>query len=338
MTGRGRGGRFRAARRALAAAAVLAVLAGCSADEPAAVDGQTREVTGADGETVAVPAGPERVVTLSEPTLDGALALGVTPVGTVSGRGQSGPPSYLAEQAADIPIVGAVAQPNLETIKGLDPDLILVDGTSVNNNPPLLETLGQIAPVVYTGFAGGDWEDNLRVTADALNLADAADDLVAGYEERVDDIAGRLGENADATVSVVRWQRAGPSLILKELLPGRVLTDLGLARPPAQDREGRGHSEPISLENLRDIDADWVFFGYLGGSSVGDAEADGGATAEAAQEALRTAAVETPGFMDLTAFREQHIVPVDGSVWTSAGGPILVGRVLDDIDAALTTE
>ena len=42
-----------------------------------------------------------------------------------------------------------------------------------------------------------------------------------------------------------------------------MLSDLGLQRPPAQDREGKGHSEPVSLENLSDIDADYMFIGYF---------------------------------------------------------------------------
>ncbi len=56
------------------------------------------------------------MVTLSEPTLDAALALalGINPVGTVSGRGQSTVPNYLKEKAKDVPLIGTVAQVNYE--------------------------------------------------------------------------------------------------------------------------------------------------------------------------------------------------------------------------------
>src|SRR4051812_35013677 len=83
--------------------------AGCSgaSAEPAPLAGggvQTRIVTDAKATQVQVPAQPQRVLALSEPTLDGALALGVSPVGTTNGRGQSRVPNYLGDRARNIPV------------------------------------------------------------------------------------------------------------------------------------------------------------------------------------------------------------------------------------------
>lgn len=326
-------------RAGIVLGAVALLLAGCSGSGgESTAGGQTRTVKDVAGTEIEVPADPQRVVTLSEPTLDATLALGVTPVGIISGRGQSSAPSYLKDQASGLKVVGGVAQPNLETIKGVEPDLILVDGTSINNNQPLLDTLSQIAPVVNTGLAGGDWKKNLEITAAALNKSAAGEKLVADYTARVATVTSELGANADATISIVRWSGGGPSLILKELIPGRVVSDLGLKRPPSQDRNGRGHSEPISAENISEIDADWVFFGTLGGSTLENPKAGGDVGVAASQQAIRTAAIETPGFMDLTAMQQGHIVPVDGSVWTSSGGPILVNKILADLTETLTAQ
>ncbi len=60
---------------------------------------ETRQVTDADGKTQVVPAQPKRVVVLSEIDLDSALTLGLQPVGTVNGCGQSTLPRYLLQQA-----------------------------------------------------------------------------------------------------------------------------------------------------------------------------------------------------------------------------------------------
>ena len=117
---------------------------------------------------------------MSEPTLDNALALGVPLVGATAGRGQSTIPNYLSDKGKDIPILGNVAQPNFEAIGAAKPDLILVDGTSVNNNQPVLDALAKIAPTVYTGYPGGDWRENLRLTADALNMVEEAEYQPAG--------------------------------------------------------------------------------------------------------------------------------------------------------------
>ncbi|WP_433528294.1 ABC transporter substrate-binding protein [Micromonospora sp. CA-263727] len=316
-------------------AVLLAVLAATACNAEVAPASGTRVVVDIEGTRVVVPERPQRVVTLSEPTLDGALALGVTPVGTTTGRGQSGVSNYLVPQAGGIPLLGSVAQPNFEAIGQARPDLILVDGTSINNNPPVIELLRKIAPTVYAGYAGGDWRVTFGYVAEALNQVDRGREVLAGYDARVTAVHGRLGPRLDETYSVVRWQGSSAALILKELPAGLALVDLGLSRPPNQDRTGRGHSEPVSLENLAEIDADWIFFGTLGGSSVGNPEAGGGAGVEAAREALAEAA-RVPGFTALTAYRAGRIVPVDGSLWTSTGGPLLMNLIVDDVERALT--
>lgn len=322
--------------RALAALAAGLLLAGCSAAAaPQDQDVETRVVVDAQGTEVEVPVAPQRVVALSEPTLDGVLALGVTPIGTVTGRGQASVPNYLVDRAGDIPILGGIGQPNFEAIGAAKPDLILVDGTSVNNNQPVLDALAHIAPVVFTGYAGGDWRDNLGFVADALGLAEEGEQVLADYDARVEAAKPRLAAYADDTFSIVRWQGNSAGLILKELLPGRALEDLGLKRPAAQDRAGHGHSEPVSLENLQEIDADWMFFGTLGGSSVDNPSA-GGAVDAAGAEAALADAVQVAGFTQLSAYKADRIVPVDGSVWTSTGGPLLMNRIIDDVLAALT--
>ncbi len=318
----------------LLTALALGVIGCSAAPEPAASATQTRMVTDITGAEVQVPDRPQRVVPLSEPTLDGVLALGVTPIGTVSGRGQSGVPNYLAEKTAGVPLLGGIGQPNFEAIGAAKPDLILVDGTSVNNNPEVLEALKQIAPVVYTGYAGGEWRTNFRQVAGALGLVEEGEKVIADYEAKVAATKGSLGARREQTFSIVRWQGTAPALILKELPPGQALVDLGLRRPTAQDTFGRGHSEPVSLENLQQIDADYIFFGTLGGSSVSNPKAGGSADLEGARKALE-AAKQVPGFTRLNAYRQDHIILVDGSAWTSTGGPLLMNRLVDDVRNAL---
>ena len=320
-----------------AAAVVTAVamgLTGCS-DVSTTVSGPTRTVTDAEGTEMEVPENPQRVITFSEPTLDAALALGVTPIGTVAGRGQQGVPYYLKEQAGDIPIVGNVGQPNLEAIGAAKPDLILVDGTSVNNNPPMVEALRAIAPTYYTGFAGGVWDFNLTHVANALNKEAEGQKVKDDYAAAVADASAKLAvDYSDKTFAIVRWQGNGASLILKELPAGQVLNDLGMKRPPEQDKEGRGHSEPVANENLNMIDADYMFFGTLGGSSVNNPNAGGNIGVEASEEAILSAE-NVPGFTDLHAYKEGHIIPVDGSLWTSTGGPLLMRTIIDDVTSNL---
>ena len=233
--------------RAFAALALASLTLGaCSSTQPAPASSsgangtsETRVVTDASGQEVTLPSHPTRVVTLSEPTTDNALALGVTPIGVVSGRGQQTVPNYLLDRAGDIPILGSIGTPNLEAIGAAHPDLILVDGTSVkNNDTETLTALGQIAPVFFTTQSGGDWRETFALTADALGVPEQADVKLAEFDQHVADVSARLKDAGylDQTYSVVRWQGDSAGLILKELPAGQALTALGMKRPANQDR------------------------------------------------------------------------------------------------------
>jgi iron complex transport system substrate-binding protein len=355
------------ARGRLGAIALLAalILSGCAASDPsssgAAPDDDSPTAYGlavgeegladgvpglADGtpirviedvkhEAVAVPVEPQRVVTLSEPTLDGALALGATPVGSVNGRGQTTMPNYLLDRAEGVPAVGSVAQFNFEAIAELKPDLILTYASG-GNNPESVAIMERIAPVYFVGYAGAEWKTTFRNVANALNLQEDAERILTDFDEHAAEIKSRLYDAGyeDATFSIVRWQGSNASLILKELPPGMALEAIGLARPPAQDTEGRGHSEPISLENLDDADADYMFFGTLGGSSVGNPVAGGTADVSGAELAYAEAQ-GVPGFTQLKAYRDGNVILVDGSLWTSTGGPLLMRGIIDAVEEAL---
>ena len=330
--------------RTFVGVALAALVAGaCSPSQPTPASStgpmstaatETRMVTDASGQEVALPLEPTRVVTLSEPTTDNALALGITPVGAVSGRGQAGVAAYLADRAGDVPILGSVGTPNLEAVGAAHPDLILVDGTSVkSDDTDTLNALKQIAPVFYTARSGDDWRETFTRTADALGVTDEASTKLADFDAHVAAVSSRLNDGGylDQTYSVVRWQGDSAGLILKELPAGQALSALGMKRPANQDRNGEGHSEPVSLENIDQIDADWIFFGTLGKSSVNNPSA-GGATGVEASEAALAEARASVGFDSLAAVRAGHVIPVDGSLWTSTGGYLLMEGIVANIE------
>jgi iron complex transport system substrate-binding protein len=308
------------------------VLCGCGTTSVQAT--AERPFIDARGATITVPAQASRVVALSEPTLDAALALGLTPIATTAGRGQRTLPAYLRQRAHGIANVGALGSPNLERIARLQPDLMLIDGTAFQDDA-VIDKLRRIAPTAYVGAAGQPWQTSLQRTAAATGRTDRAAAVIAAYHAEVRRVRATLGPNADATVSVVRWSGIGlPAMILRELLAGRVLDDLHLKRPASQRAKGPGHSVPVSLEALDQLDADWIFLGALGagGGEAGPLEVP--ADADAAQAALQ-AARDTPGWDALGAVRARHVVAVDGSAWTSAGGPLAAHQILRDVAQAL---
>jgi len=162
----------------LAAVLMLASLVGFQAQ----AGSETRQVTDADGKTQVVPAQPKRVVVLSEIDLDSALTLGLQPVGTVNGRGQSTLPRYLLQQAGkEIAVVGDLDNPNLEKLIDLEPDLILTGQTK----PELLALLKEIAPTVVTGNWGDSWKEIFNRSAHVLNRDAEAKTFLTRYEARL---------------------------------------------------------------------------------------------------------------------------------------------------------
>ena len=318
----------------LAAAAAVVAVAGCGGSTDAQT---TRAYTDATGRAMKVPAEPQRIVALSEPTLDAALALGVKPVGTTLGRGQGTIAAYLQGRTKGIESVGILAQPNIERIARLRPDLILSDGTATLDDATL-DKLERFAPTAVVGRNGGHWRTTFENAADVMGRKDEGAKLLKTYDTRIASIRSRLGANRDATISIVRWGGIGlPAIIKEDLSAGSVLKDIGLKRPPAQSGRGPGHTVPVSLENIEYLDGDWLFFGSLGaGGGAAGGTSDTPADLQSAKRALSYAA-DTPGFRRLKAFRTKRIVPVDGSVWTSAGGYLAEQVVLNDIERTLAT-
>ncbi|SEH88978.1 ABC transporter substrate-binding protein [Stutzerimonas xanthomarina] len=275
-----------------------------------------RQVEDAFGNTVTVPAEPERVVTLNEIDLDTALTLGVTPIGTVNGRGQAAPPRYLKGKVpTGIKVVGDLDNPNLETLLELEPDLILTGPVK----PEQLAILNEIAPTVVTFKWAEPWQSSMQRTAHILNKDAEAKAFLDRYEARAAEARERLKDHQGETFSIVRWNPKGPSYMFKDAFSSTVVEDVGLVRPAHQQDPGHTHSMALSLESLELLDADWLVIGTL-------------ATSGEAVEAL-SQAEETPAFRQLSSIQAKRFDAVDGSLWTSLGGPMAALQVIEDVES-----
>ena len=152
--------------------------------------------------------------------------------------------------------------------------------------------------------------------AAALGRTPQVESVLTGLEQRAEELADALPEGT--TASVVRWMPEGPLVMSGGLMAGRLLEATGAELPAAADFRDKPHTDPLSLENLAQVDADWLYVATL--------NADGQAALEAAKESA--------AFARLEAVQDDRVVAVDGSYWSSAAGPIAAERVLDDIEAA----
>lgn len=283
---------------------------------------QARTLDTAYGE-VEVTGTPERVVTLYEGALDASLAAGVTPLGAVTTRGGDNVAEYVEAHLGDKrpAIMGVVREINIEAVLEQRPDLILAPARLSEEQYQLLS---RIAPTVVPPtqpIAPDNWKAEARLYGDALNRQDAIEDAISAVDQRAAELASALdAAGVGGTAFVVRWMPGGPMVMSKNLFTAGLLAKVGLIVEDAGLVGERGvHSDILSLENLSQVDGDWLFLATLN---------------EDGQEALASAK-QSSAFTRLDVVQREQVVPVNGQLWTSANGPLAALAILDDIEAAL---
>ena len=288
-----------------------------SADDGSAVDEDAgpRTIEHAMGSTE-VPAEPERVVVLDSSFLDSSIALGVTPVGATEGIAGAGLPAYLGDDVADVELVGLTEEPTLEEVAALAPDLII--GAKVRHQD-IYEQLSAIAPTVFSESSGTNWQDQVRLTGEALGRSDEAEQLLADVESRAAEVGEQVGA-ADMTATIVRFIPGQIRLYGPGTFSGSVLESVGF------DLGDKGYDEQygmavISQERLDLIDADVVFATNPGEESAGRISTD--------REAAGPLWEQLPAVVD----GRQH--DIADSTWMTGIGVLGANRILDDVESML---
>jgi iron complex transport system substrate-binding protein len=307
----------------------IMMAAACSetVDEPgdASVEGEgatspaTRVIEDVLG-TVEVPAEPERVVVLAQGELDAAIALGVVPVGGPRLENAAGGPlEYLKDY--DIPVVGTLDEPNLEMVASLQPDLIL---SNVIYHPKIHDKLMRIAPTVYGGFKetlGFTWKENFLLYGEALGKLEEAEQMLEEWEDR----AAALGEELEAAgvnpeISMVRFLPGETRVYQKENFIGRILDDVGLPRPKAQDVNE--FALYPSVEQIEVMEGDIIFYANYGPPG----------------ETTQSEITGNPLWQTLTAVQQGCAFEVSDDVWYAGISIIAANMVLDDMERILLEE
>lgn len=273
------------------------------------VRGDVRRVRHARG-TAEVPLRPQRVVVLDTGELDAAAALGVEPVGVIEVGGFIDVPSYVRDVADGAENVGPLAQPNVEAIARLRPDLIL--GNQIRH-ADIYPQLAGIAPTVFAEDIGPTWRANFVLDAIALGRCERAREVLAAYDAKLADLRAALGGDAATTeISVLRGAYDRVRMYERRSFIGSVLDDVGLGRPAPQRADRL--MEEIGLERIPDADGDVLFITSWG----------------PVQPALETLE-QSPRWAELRAVRDGRVFRVDDATWMLGLGPVAATSVLDDL-------
>nr|BBH91511.1 iron siderophore-binding protein [Thermosporothrix sp. COM3] len=269
-----------------------------------------RVIKHAMGETK-VPAHPKRVVVLDTGELDNAIALGITPVGAVSAFPDGKLLTYWGDKTKAITLVGTIAQPNLEKIMSLSPDLIL---SSKVRHEKIYKELSEIAPTVFTETVGAPWKENFKLQAEALNKIDEYNRLMNAYNQRLTEFKQKMGAKLSSThVSMVRVLSDRVRIYQNKSFVGTLLKDAGLPRPAAQDKDDF-FIEDSSYERIKDMDGDVIFLMNYGNSE------------DRLEELTHQAQ-----WKQLQAVKSGRVYRVSDDIWALGLGIGAADKVIDDL-------
>ena len=257
-----------------------------------------------------VPGQAERPATLTLGALDDTLALGVEPVWASVPGGRI--PAHLRSAAQGMEPEGPLTQGELAALEATDPDVIL---GSKEAQERLYPELSAIAPTIVTDAGGAGWQLNLRLHGEALGRTNDAERLLIDWDRRVAALRDAVG-GVQVVVSVVLVTRNGLLVSGADSFAGKVLADVGLARPAPQ--RGAFERKAVGPDAAASLAGNLILLSVAPG-------------AEAQARRLEASA----GWRKLTSVRSSKPVRVDPAVWWSGGGILAARAALRDLEGAL---
>jgi len=305
-------------------------LAGCGRGETGDSSGETRTVESPIG-PVEIPVNPKRVVPGYTTEVDYALVLDLPLAAATGATGSANQPiaGYQPEdELQDLPKVTTYPEANYEQIAAVGPDCILDQASATDE--ARYERLSQIAPTfVFRDFdevegleyGRPNWRHSLRTVGGAFSRRKVAEDFVAGYEARAEDLRERLaGRWSGATFAVLL--PVPPNLYVdgrESHQPCQILfEDLGLAPAPFLKPD----SQELSPEKIPQIDADAIFLRLR--PKEGSRERD-------REEAAPI--LNSPLWKRLPAVREGRVYEFDQELTYT--GPLTAEAFLDVVERSL---
>ncbi|MDZ5254007.1 iron-siderophore ABC transporter substrate-binding protein [Clostridium sp. LIBA-8841] len=262
--------------------------------------------------TTEIPKDPKKVVILTSEGTEALLALGVKPVGAVTGVTGDWY-DYTKNELEGVKQIGMEREPNIEAIAALKPDLII--GNKMRHEK-IYSQLSAIAPTVYSDTIRGAWKDNFKFYAKVLNKEAESEKALKEYDDKIAYIQNNYKDKLNTEISLVRFMPGKTRIYLGNTFAGTILKEIGFKRPAAQQSDD--FALEIGKERLKEADGDVMFyFTYELG--------DGKATAREEEW------MQDPLFKSLNAVQNNKVYKVNDFIWNTAGGIKSANLMLDDL-------
>lgn len=251
---------------------------------------------------------PARVVVLELSFADALAAVDVSPVGIAD---DNDPARILADVRTRLKpwqSVGARAQPSLEAISDLKPDLIIADSS---RHAGIYDALKQIAPVLLLKSRNETYEENLHSAAiigKVLGKDAQMQQRLALHRQRIADFTSQLPAGTSVVFGTSREQQF--NLHTRDTYTCSVLSALGLNVPEPIDQASMSS---ISLEQLLAMNPQWLIVAHYRQESI---------VKKWQQDAL---------WQMLQAQQKQQIAAVDSNTWARMRGIFAAERIAGDM-------
>lgn len=279
---------------------------------------KTVTVTDRNGE-VTLPLNPKNVVVLDLSSLEILQELGVEPAGLPKGSLTSYLDKYNDEKYADI---GTVKEYDLEKIASLNPEVIIIE----NRQEEGYDELSKIAPVLFLGTDTGknmeSLERNLKALGTLFDQTEAAEQILADYNSRIEAINSKVTEKNE-TALFVMVNEGELSVYGEGSRFGFIYNPVGFAVAD-ETIESSTHGQTITSEYVKEKNPAYIFVMDRGAVVSGT-------TDKKANEVMENELIKTTD-----AYKKGHIYYVDSEAWYLGGsGVISVDKMISDMEKAI---
>lgn len=266
-----------------------------------------------------LPYVPKRIVALELSFVDSLAALGLSPVGIADDNDPEILLPEVKQRIGSWTSLGLRAQPSLEQIAALKPDLIIADS---ERHSAVYEGLAKIAPTLLLKSRGETYQENLTAAvkiAAVVGRSDAMMKRLVKHKQVMAHYRNRLSRYANNTsVQFAVASARGVWLHAPSSYAAGVLKTLGFSSPmPATTKTPY---LPASLEVLLGLNPDWLLMGSYGDRTVFDDWH------------------ESPLFSALSAVQQQHVKQVSPALWSLNRGIFAAEGIAADLTRMLTAQ
>ena len=269
-----------------------------------------------------VPYDPQRIAILDMASLDILDALGVGD--RVVGTAQTSLDYLQSYTGGNMANLGTIKEADLEAVMSCEPDVIFIGGRLASS----YDALSEIAPVVFlsTDTELGVVESvrkNAGIIASMFGLEDEVDELMAGFDSRIEALAA-FAEGKTAIVGLVT--SGGLNVLGNDGRCSMIGREIGFENIGVDaEIDTATHGNEASFEFIVEKDPDYLFV----------LDRDAAIQTEGAQ--LAQEIVENELVKGTRAYQDGHIVYLSHpAVWyTAEGGVTALDVMLADLEEAL---